>query len=87
MNDRDEKIRAMLKDENHVVMEFNGDVDRDGNRRFTLYWLTTYVPGLRFDDTEFKMRAQCFKANTGLHITHMQEQGRMIHIIKVGDIL
>jgi len=87
VNDRDKKIRAMLKDENHVVIDYNGPVDREGKRPFTLYWLTTYIPGLRFDDTELKMRAQCFRANVGVHITRMQEQGKLIHIIEVGDIL
>lgn len=86
-NKRSVKIRAFLEDERHVVIEYNGPVDREGKRPFTLYWLTTYIPGLRFDDTELKMKMQCFRANVGVHISRMQEQGRLIHIIEEGAIL
>jgi len=87
MTDRDKKIRAMLKDENHVVLEVDGQKDRYGKTPFTAFWLTSYIPGLPFDDTELKMRAQCFRTLFDVSVRTWQKRGKIVHVIDLMDKL
>ncbi len=87
MTDRDKKIRAMLKDENHVVLEVDGGKDREGKTPFTAFWLTNYIPGQPFDDTELKMRAQCFRTLFDVSGRTWQKRGKIVHVIDLMDKL
>ena len=72
----------MLEDETHVVLEANGKKDREGKTPFTAYWLTNYIPGQPFDDTELKMRAQCFRTLFDVSVRTWEKLGKTVHVIE-----